>query len=181
MSAQAVGCWTALEGTASGGIVPHVELSLSELAQAGTGEVVERRGPSPSTEAGGRRKASDPLRQWAETVRGAVEPCLVIDSYARVIAISSSCLGMLGLSRPPLGQRITDSTIRLIDFSAEGDVLTQTEVSKIPPLLSLSSGRLARGLIRVECDEGTCTLDAVATPIGEQTNVLGSLTFFSPV
>jgi hypothetical protein len=114
-------------------------------------------------------------------VAGAVEPSLVIDTDATVVAMSPSCVAMLGLRAAPIGKPLRNDALRLIDFSAQAGALTENEVQKIPPLLSLTSGRLARGLIRVDCDGSVCTLDAVATPIGEQGAIVGSLTFFSPV
>jgi hypothetical protein len=147
--------------------VPHVELSLSGLS-------VGR-----ERQAGGDLHPS--VRRWADAVAAAVEPSLVIDSRAFVVAMSPSCVRLLGFKKAPIGKKASGVALRLIDFSAAAAPLTDTEVAKVPPLLSLSSGRLARGLIRVECPEGACTLDAVATPIGEQTDVVGSLTFFSPV
>jgi hypothetical protein len=69
----------------------------------------------------------------------------------------------------------------MIDFSADGGRLSDTEVAKVPPLLAVSSGRLARGLVRVRSGDAVATLDAIATPIGPADAVAGSLTFFSPV
>jgi len=165
--------------------VPHVELSLPDLippvpAVAADLPPVERRaGPDPL-----QRWADaipEPLRRWVDAVAGAVEPSLVLDSRGLVVAMSPSCVEMLGLDGPPVGELLKDGAVRLIDFSSAPEKLDENEIGKIPPLLSLSSGRLARGLIRVECPAGKCTLDAIATPIGEQTAVVGSLTFFSPV
>jgi len=51
----------------------------------------------------------------------------------------------------------------------------------MPPLLALSSGRLARGLVRIRCASGPCTFDAIATPLTEDGKVVGSLTFFSAI
>jgi hypothetical protein len=143
--------------------VPHVELSLTEIG--------------PATP----RVPSDLIEVWAQAVTRAAEPSLVIDAAARVVAMSPSCLVMLGLTEPPIGQPLNGGALRLIDFSAQGGALTDNEIGKIPPLLSLSSGRLARGLIRIDCDGSICTLDAIATPIGEPAAVVGSLTFFSSV
>jgi hypothetical protein len=143
--------------------VPHVELSLTDLGLT----------PVPPPR--------DPFACWVAAVSNAVEPSLVIDRNEIVIAMSPSCVTMLGLREAPIGKPLREGAVRLIDFSSQAGTLTEFEVSKIPPLLSLTSGRLARGLIRVECDGSVCTLDAIATPIGEQGAIVGSLTFFSPV
>jgi hypothetical protein len=142
--------------------VPRVELSITDL-----GPVVP---PSP-----------DPLGHWVRAVAGAVEPCLIIDKRAVIVAMSRRCVAMLGLSSPPVGASLREGPLKLVDFSAVGDKLTENEVGKVPPILAVGSGRLARGLIRVRCDGAVVTLDAVATPIGPPNAVAGSLTFFSPV
>jgi hypothetical protein len=143
--------------------MPHVELALTYLAPV----LPER--------------AADPLAVWVDAAALATEPCLVIDRHERVVAMSASCMGLLGLRTAPVGRPLRGGALRLIDFSSPGNALIASEVDKIPPLLALSSGRLARGLIRVECARELCTLDAIATPIGETGTAIGSLTFFSPV
>jgi hypothetical protein len=54
-------------------------------------------------------------------------------------------------------------------------------VGKIPPLLAMSSQRLSRGLLRVDRDGTTATLDAIATPLFDDGRLAGSLTFFSEI
>ncbi len=51
----------------------------------------------------------------------------------------------------------------------------------IPPLLAVSSGRMARGLIRLACPKTgrVSTLDAIATPLVNGPDIVGSLTFFA--
>lgn len=123
----------------------------------------------------------DPLGHWVRTVAGAVEPCLVIDPGGVMVAMSPSCVELMGLGASPVGADLRGGPLRLIDFSADGGKLSETEVGKVPSLLAVSSGRLARGLIRVRVGEAAVTLDAIATPIGPTGAVAGSLTFFSPV
>jgi len=142
--------------------VPRVELSITDL-----GPVV----PPPP----------DPLGHWVRAVAGAVEPCLVIDKRAVIVAMSHLCVAMLGLTSSPVGASLREGPLKLIDFGPDGDKLTENEVGKVPPILAVTSGRLARGLIRVRCDGSVYTLDAIATPIGPPDSVAGSLTFFSPV
>jgi len=144
--------------------VPHVELSITDL-----GPVT----PPPLVQ--------DPLGHWVRAVSGAVEPCLVIDDRAVIVAMSLSCVAMFGLPKAPVGASLREGPLRLIDFSAVGGKLGDHEVDKAPPILAVTSGRLARGLIRVRCDDSVCTLDAIATPIGPAETVAGSLTFFSSV
>jgi hypothetical protein len=61
--------------------------------------------------------------------------------------------------------------------------LYEPEIERIPPLLAIRSGRLARGLMRVQTDVGDAhlTVDAIATPLLVDGEVVASLTFFSAV
>nr|BFE64449.1 hypothetical protein GCM10020063_089750 [Dactylosporangium thailandense] len=135
----------------------HVEFSISDL---------------PSAEPG--------LERWGSTVDGAAEACLVIDAEQVVVAMSASFEQMLGLTESPVSRPLLaeDGVLRLLDF-ADGQPLEQTEVARMPIVLALISGRLARGLIRIECATGPCTFDAIATPLTEGGKTVGSLTFFS--
>jgi hypothetical protein len=146
--------------------VAHVEISVSEpFAHL-----------DPSTN----------LDRWASVVAMALEPCLVVDADARIVAVSASCGDLFGLDDPrgAVGQFLLSGVLQLVDFTAARGELTLGEIDKIPPLLALSSGHLARGLIRVQCrrdPNATYTIDAIATPILEGETPVGSLTFFSPV
>lgn len=149
----------------------HVELSLSEA-------FVPHPGP-PAT-------AADSFDSWVSTVSGATEPCLVIDVDTVIAAASASCCELLGLGTPAgvVGRRLLDGGLRLVDFTAAPAELTEAEIDKIPPLLALTSGRLARGLLRVRTDaarEAVATVDAIATPLLVDGTVGGSLTFFAEV
>jgi hypothetical protein len=152
--------------------VPHVEFSLPDLAMPGW-PVEESPQPPPAEESAHGR--------WTEAVAAAREPCVLIDQGTVIVAMSLSCARLLGFDEPPVGRGLLDGVLQLLDFSADAAALTDYEIGKIPPLLALSSGRLARGLIRVQCGEEACTLDGIATPIGDETTVAGSLTFFSKV
>ncbi|BCJ59509.1 PAS domain-containing protein [Micromonospora endophytica] len=150
----------------------HVELSLSEVfaPKAGT-----------PTEPGG-----DNMGRWSATVSSADEPCLLIDADTRVVAVSAAGCELLCLGTPEelIGLPLLDGGLRLLDFTANRGELAEPEVDKIPPLLALSSGRLARGLLRIETatdDRSDSTVDAVSTPVLADGTVAGSLTFFSEV
>lgn len=143
--------------------MPHVEFSVS--------------GPHLMRP---RRPVESSLDRWALAVAGATEPSLVIDADMIVVALSPSFEELLGLPVPAVGRGLLDEVLELLDF-ADGAQLAAGEIGKIPPLLAISSGRLARGLLRVRCAQNFCTLDAVATPVAELGVVTGSLTFFSLV
>lgn len=162
----------------------HVELSISEAFT-----------PAPSRMPGqhsagfvGADDAAevDGFDRWAEVVSTAAEPCLLITRDTTVAAVSPAGCHLLGFSTPVavFGQPLLD-TLRLLDFTAARGELGEQDVEKIPPLLAVSSQRLARGLLRVGGagpDGADVTVDAIATPIlGPDSAVVGSLTFFSPV
>ncbi|MDG4804090.1 hypothetical protein [Micromonospora sp. WMMD980] len=147
----------------------HVELSLSEVFASPTDTRTEQE--------------TDNFAQWSGTVSRAAEPCLLIDADTTVVAISSSGCDMLCLGAPEdvIGLPLLEGGLRLVDFTASPSELTEQETDKIPPLLALLSGRLARGLLRVQgpgSDAGT-TVDAISTPVLAGAAVAGSLTFFS--
>jgi len=166
--------------------VAHVELSISEAFVSPTSS-------APDLESAGfpdhdRRPIEvDGFTRWSDTVSTAEEPCLLIDDQTTIAAVSSSCCQLLGLGTPlhAIGRALLDSELRLLDFTAARGELAEQDVEKIPPLLALRSGRLARGLLRVRCVgmEGRSdnTVDAIATPILTHGAVAGSLTFFSQV
>ncbi|WP_026208637.1 transcriptional regulator [Catelliglobosispora koreensis] len=145
----------------------HIELSLSPL--------------DPSPHATGQ---TDPLEQWAATVAMAEEACLVIDAEGIIIAASPSCALLFCHQKPfeLTGRHLLDpAVLSLIDFTAAGADLGGSERGQIPPLLALSSGRLARGLMRLRHQKDTRTLDAVASPLRHGGEVSGSLSFFAEV
>ncbi|WBB65848.1 PAS domain-containing protein [Micromonospora sp. WMMD812] len=150
----------------------HVELSLSEVFTPAAGASTE-----PEV---------DNFGQWSSTVSHADEPCLLIDADTKVVAISAAGCELLCLGKPEelIGLPLLDGGLRLVDFTANRGELTEQETDKIPPLLALSSGRLARGLLRVQvAAEGApdATVDAISTPVLTNGAVAGSLTFFSGV
>ena len=162
--------------------MPHVELSITDFGPV-TPPPTPRQVPGVAKSDGATSgtTAMDPLDHWVRAVAGAVEPCMVIDAGGVIVAMSPACVELMGLGASPVGAELRKGPLRLIDFSGDGGKLSETEVGKIPPLLAVSSGRLARGLIRVRVGETPVTLDAIATPIGVVGAVAGSLTFFSPV
>jgi hypothetical protein len=155
-----------------GGAVAHVELSLTEVFVPQTDNLVE--------------SGSDSFNRWAATVSAAMEPCMVIDAELTIAAASSSCLSLLGLGAPAgaVGRPLLHAGLRLVDFTAARGELTELDIDKIPPLLAITSGRLARGLLRVQPSDGggpDATVDAIATPLLIGDDVAGSLTFFAEV
>jgi hypothetical protein len=146
-------------------VAQSVELSLSESTEPDLG-------PAPATS----------VEHWAVAVSEAVEPCLLIDSLSMIVAASASACELLGFEdqSKAVGRHLFAGVVRVIDF-ADGASLPDSEIEKIPPVLAFSSGRLARGLLRVHVGGETRTLDAIATPLFDGRKPVGSLTFFSSI
>jgi hypothetical protein len=151
--------------------VGHIELSLSGAF------VPQARTPAEA-------EFVSSVDRWTSTVAAAAEPCLVIDTVGKILALSASCSELFGLGKPieAIGQSL-GTALRLIDFTAGAGELDESDVEKIPPLLAIRSERLARGLLRVAANPGETplTVDAITTPLLHNDRVAGSLTFFSPV
>jgi hypothetical protein len=151
--------------------VPHVELSLTDASST-----LPQAAPADADEA---------LARWCATVADASEPCLVLDAQATIAAASVSAAEMLGLGPTAAahGRLLREAIAPLIDFTAACAPLDEIEISMMPPLLAISSRRMARGLIRMAWpDTGTVsTLDAITTPLVHGTDVIGSLTFFARI
>lgn len=126
-------------------------------------------------------RAVDRLVGWADVVTTADEPCLALDPDGVVTAVSPSCLVLLGVGAAAdlVGRGLLDDVVELVDFTASQGRLLDCELDRIPPLLALRSGGLARGLMRVQVADAVRTLDAVSTPLRAGDRVLGSLTFFT--
>jgi hypothetical protein len=162
--------------------VAHVELSLSEpisgaLDPDPTGHGDRFAGPPRS---GGLSSVDE----WSAATQSAHEPCLVIDNMAAVAAVSQSACSLLGFPSPTevIGRFLyADDLLALVDFTPASAALSDADMSKIPPMLALHSGRLARGLMRVRSGADVVTMDAIATPLWDHHRVVGSLTFFSLV
>jgi len=154
------------------GRVAHVELSLSGAF------VPQARTPAEVEFVTG-------IEKWTSTVAAAPEPCLVIDVTMTILAVSSSASELLGLGKAAdaVGQPLLGGVLRLIDFTAGGGELADLEIEKIPPLFAIRSARLARGLMRVQAEPGgqALTVDAIATPLTHDDQVVASLTFFSAI
>jgi hypothetical protein len=148
--------------------VAHVELSVSE----------------PFAPEGTVPEATGSLEHWGTAVARATEPCLVLDSLSsEIVAVSPSGATLLGFSSQAAaaGLHVFAGVLRLLDFTSAGARLSDSEMEKIPPILACTSGRLARGLLRVQAGEEIRTVDAIATPLFDGKRVVGSLTFFSQI
>ncbi len=145
--------------------MPHVELSLSEATDL------------PVVRSGG-----SSLDRWSGAVETAGEPCLVVDGAGIVMAVSPGCRALFGLDPvAALGNRLI-AVLDLVDFSAAAAALPDWEAERIPPLLAVTSGGLARGLLRVDDHTGNPrTVDAVSAPLRDGSTVVGSITYFAPV
>lgn len=123
------------------------------------------------------------LAGWARVVAPAPDPCLLINTRGVVVACSAPASVLCGLPSPDhaVGRGLLDGVLRLVDFTAAGGRLADWELARIPPLQALSTGGLARGLLRLRLDDAVRTLDAVSTPLREGPEVAGSLTFLARI
>jgi hypothetical protein len=128
-------------------------------------------------------EATGSLEHWATAVSSASEPCMVLDTLSMIMAASPAASVLLGFSdqAEALGRNLFAGVLRLLDFTSEGGLLPDGDMEKIPPVLACSSGRLARGLLRVQDGDEVRTVDAIATPLFDGRKVVGSLTFFSQI
>lgn len=142
--------------------MPFVELTLS--------------GDDASIEADGAV-----LDRWTTAVRGAGDPCLLLNSRGLITATSPAARELLGLTDgvDNSGRGLIDGLLRLVDFTVAQGTLADWELERIPPLQALSSGALARGLLRIAVRQTVYTLDAVSTPLRSGEHLCGSLTFFN--
>ena len=146
----------------------HVELSVSE----------------PFTPEATVAQSTGSLEHWGTAVARATEPCLVLESISsEIVAVSPAGATLLGFSNPAAaaGLHLFAGVLRLLDFTSAGARLPDAEMEKIPPILACTSGRLARGLLRVQAGDEVRTVDAIATPLFDGRKVVGSLTFFSHI
>jgi len=120
------------------------------------------------------------LDSWLESVSEAEEPCLLLDAGGVMIGVSRACVAVLGVGGPDdlLGRGLLEDVIDLVDFTAAQERLSDAQLERLPPLLALASGALARGLLRIRAGGTVRTLDAVSTPLRAHGQLVGSLTFF---
>ncbi len=121
--------------------------------------------------------------RWAEVASTAAEACLVLNEFMDVVAVSASAARLLGFDDPAdlVRRNLLAGAVRLLDFNQQPRPLQQGEIEKTPPVLARETGRLARGLLRVDSGERLVTLDAVAAPLFDRGSVVGSLTFLADV
>jgi len=153
--------------------VAHVELSLTEAST-----VAHRRSVTSASAPGW-----GTVDRWSSAVDAANEPCMVIDGFATIVAISGPAASLLGFpsAGEAIGQSLYDHAFPLLDFTAEGAELSHDEIQRTPPVLALTSGLLARGVLRVRTGGEIFTMDAVSTPLLDGSALVGSLTFFCVV
>jgi hypothetical protein len=149
--------------------MPHIELSLAR-ADAAPDALPALRVIGPARH----------LDAWLEAVSEADEPCLLLDAGGVMIGVSPPCVALLGAGGPAdlLGRGLLEDVVNLVDFSAGREPLPEAQLERLPPLLALASGALARGLLRIRTGDTVVTLDAVATPLRAHGQLVGSLTFF---
>jgi PAS domain-containing protein len=153
--------------------VPRLDISLASV------ELVAE--PPPALRVV--HSAPQQVTDWYQVVAAAAEPCLLLDSDGLIGAVSAAFLRLFRVATPEevLGRGLLDDLLDFVDFSADPSRLEGADLERIPPLQSLRSGGLARGLLRVRVGGTVRTVDAVTTPVRTDGQVSGSLTFFATV
>jgi len=120
---------------------------------------------------------SGPIGVWHAAVQASEEACVLLDEDARVVAASSSVGAVLGTTAAAaVGAKFVD-LVTAVDFTSGAAPDLELERS-VPPLRALSTGGLARGLLRLRSAAGLVTYDVVAVPLVGQA---GALAFFLAV
>jgi hypothetical protein len=120
------------------------------------------------------------IQRWVAATSEAEEPCILVDEHGSLVVLSASAAALLDLDpEVSVGLALYSDLLPLVDFTAASAPLAASDLALIPPLLAISSRRLARGLMRLKPAGGgpTATLDAVSTPLLDGGDVVGSLTF----
>ncbi|MCU1602472.1 MAG: fold-4 domain protein [Frankiales bacterium] len=113
--------------------------------------------------------------RWVDQVRDAAEACLLLDADGRVAAMSRSCGDLLAVDPTGAVGALLLDLVELVDFAA-GLAVPDPEV-QAPPLRSLATGRLTRGLVRLSSTRAQrATYDVVGVPVSG-----GVLAFLSEV
>jgi PAS domain-containing protein len=114
---------------------------------------------------------------WHAAVQASEEACLLLDREARVVAASAAVGAVLGTTAASaVGAKFVD-LVTAVDFTSGAAPDLELERS-MPPLRALSTGGLARGLLRLRSAAGLVTYDVVAVPLAGQA---GALAFFLAV
>ena len=108
---------------------------------------------------------------WHAAVRSSAEACLLLDAEGRVCAASLPASQVLGGISGAIGAKFAD-LVSSVDFTSGAAPDLEPERS-MPPLRSLATGGLARGLMRLRVGDGSLvTYDVVAVPLERQCAVL---------
>lgn len=125
-----------------------------------------------------------PLSAWANAVSDSSEPCVLLDTTAAVVAASPTFGELVRVPVAELvGVPLFETVLTVLDFNAGAPVPAE-ELSRVPPLVALSAGALARSLLRVRRRDGTSlTLDAVSSPLhgSPDGGIRGSVTFLHAI
>lgn len=175
--------------TTAGTVPPTGDTASGRNGAAQNADGADHGGDAAAGEHGGNGARVGPapldvaLRGWAAMVDAAYDACLVLDRSALVVACSAGALTLLGMPGRDgtIGRGLLDGILYPVDFTAVGHRLADWEVAKLPPLAALTTGGLSRSLIRIRYGHGIRTVDAVATPLRDASELIGSLTFFREI
>ena len=117
------------------------------------------------------------VEAWAPRVREAAEAMLLVDASGRLIALSAAAGRLLGLDPTAATGAMLLDLVQVVDFTAAAVPVPDPDV-QLPPLRALATGRLNRGLVRLQSGHVVRSYDVVGVPLSEAAGAVG---FFATV
>lgn len=118
------------------------------------------------------------LAPWQTLSETAGEAVLVIDAAHRLRSASATARALLGCRGDVEGQDLLD-VVALVDFETGRPHPEYAE--RIPPLVVLRHGGLARSLVRVRDGEQRRTLDIASSAVLVDGDIVGSVSLLAAV
>jgi hypothetical protein len=114
------------------------------------------------------------VEAWAPRVREASEAMLLVDATGRLIALSAAAGTLLGLDPTATAGALLLDLVRVVDFTAAAVPVPDPEV-QLPPLRAIATGRLNRGLVRLQSGHLVRSYDVVGVPLSDGAGAVGFL------
>jgi hypothetical protein len=120
------------------------------------------------------------LDEWTTAVSSAATPSLLVDTDCIVLAISKPAADLFATRvTRALGRSLLD-LVTLVDFGTGAS--TYDYAARIPPVAAARGGAITRGLFRIDVGDRTVTVDAIASPLYDDTREpVGSISFLADI